>query len=87
MAFNNMDSFIFGDYILLGCDAMLSGNELLMIRRSYMPPYSGWYKKTTLKTEAESFSETKQHGFIIQKVVIIISNTVQTAVTTLFGFF
>ena len=52
-----------------------------------MPPYSGWYKKTTLKTEAESFSETRQHGFIIQKVVIIISNTVQTAVTTLFGFF
>jgi hypothetical protein len=71
MVFNNMDSFIFEDYSLLDYDAMLW--------RSFLPPCSGWYKKTALKTEAERFSETLQ-GIKIQKTVIIISNVVQTSV-------
>jgi hypothetical protein len=57
MVFNNMDSFIFEDYSLLGYDAMLWS--------SFLPPYSEWYRKTTLKTEAESFFEAIQHGIKI----------------------
>lgn len=58
-----------------------------MLWRSFLPPCSGWYKKTTLKTEAESFCETIQLGIKIQKTVIIVSHVVQTSVHNFVWFF
>jgi len=88
----SFQSVVDEDESLLGCDAGLIGNLLLMFWRNLLPPFSeqsNLFIRLTLKSEVASSSETsvnvtKQHGVVSHQLRFLITKSAKFETKAIF---